>query len=79
MRPATLVYTEIDTQYARLVHQEAVIFQNIKAANNFMERMYERTNEQLGYNTYGSIGEDYAELNSPRTNKTYYWVVQQQL
>ena len=75
MRPVILVYSEIDTQYALLKHQSAVLFQNEKAAIDFMGQMYDSLNEDLNYLTHGSYGDNNAELNSPRTHERFYWKI----
>lgn len=70
-----LVYSELDTQYALLKHQEAVVFNDKKAAIVFMGQMYDSLNQDLNYLTHGSFGDDNAELNSPRTHERFYWVI----
>lgn len=68
-----LVLSEINTQYARLVHQEAAVFMSEKMAHTFMEKMYDNINQEFDYLTHGSIGARDAELVSARTYQTFFW------
>ncbi len=73
MSRVILVYSEFNTQYARLVQQSAIVFVNKKAAQDFMRQMYDSINEDLQFLTHGIFGNTSAELNSARTHETFYW------
>ena len=74
---AILVYTEVDAQYAALLHQEATVFTSESAAWNFMKQWFDRVYDEIG-GEYGIVGwydYDGAEIKSAKQNRKYYWKI----